>query len=114
MIDLSDGLAGDANHLAAASKVALVIELERVPLGAGVREAAEVSGESPSLFAARGGEDYELLVALPAEFSPQQAAKLEAETEVSLARIGFVEAGDGVRLTLAGAPVQLPGFDHFA
>lgn len=114
MIDLSDGLAGDAHHLAAASNVAVVIELERVPLANGVNEAAEASGESPGMVAARGGEDYELLVALRGEFSQDEARHLEAETGVPLTRVGFVEAGGGVRLTMAGQPVQVRGFDHFA
>lgn len=114
MIDLSDGLAGDANHLAASSNAAIVIELERVPLGAGVKEVADASGESPGQFAARGGEDYELLVALPEPFSSGQVAIFEAETGIPLTRIGAVKAGSGVEFTLAGKPVQLRGFDHFA
>ena len=114
MIDLSDGLAGDGNHLAAASSVALVIELERVPLGPGVEEAASAVTESAGVFAARGGEDYELLVALPGEFAAEQAGELNAATGIPLTRIGRVEAGEGVRLTLEGKPVQLRGFDHFA
>ena len=114
MIDLSDGLAGDGHHLAAASGVALVIELERVPLGPGVEEAASTVAESAGVFAARGGEDYELLVALPGEFAAEQAGELNAATGIPLTRIGRVEAGEGVRLTLEGKPVQLRGFDHFA
>ncbi len=55
MIDISDGLAGDAGHLAAASGVGVAIELERVPCWPGVTPLAAV----------RSGEEYELLVAMP-------------------------------------------------
>jgi thiamine monophosphate kinase len=96
------------------SDVALLIELESVPLGAGVREAADASGESSALLAARGGEDYELLVALPEGFSSGHAAVCEAETGTPLTRIGTVTSGEGVEFTLAGKAVQLRGFDHFA
>ena len=44
MIDVSDGLGADAEHLAAASGLGAEIDLERVPLGAGVAEVAEAAG----------------------------------------------------------------------
>src|ERR1019366_6207245 len=69
MMDLSDGLGGDAEHLAAASGVQLQIELERLPLHASVAPAAHRIGEPPELFGAIAGEDYELLVTLPGGFA---------------------------------------------
>ena len=114
MIDVSDGLAGDAHHLAASSRVGLVIELERLPLAAGVEVAAQTAGEEPAMFAARGGEDYELLVTLPEGFSPEKGRQLERETGIPFTRIGTVEAGTAVRLSLGGKAVVTRGFDHFA
>jgi thiamine-monophosphate kinase len=112
MIDLSDGLGGDAGHLAAASACALVIELERLPVAP---VALAMAGpEEASSFAAAGGEDYELLVAMPPGFTGSHAAALAAAVGVSLTLIGWVEAGVGARLLRGGAPVSLPGFDHFA
>ncbi len=104
MIDLSDGLSGDAAHLAAASGVAIAIELERVPCWPGVTPRA----------AARSGEEYELLVALPQRFGERDARTFRRATGLPLTRIGRCVAGRGVRMTDHGRPVTLPrSFDHF-
>lgn len=110
MMDVSDGLAGDARHLAAASGVLLRIDLDQVPRHPSVAGEAEAAGETPASFAARGGEDYELLVTLPASFSAQPAGG------VSLTRIGSVEAGEPGRVITEqnGTSVTLTGYDHFA
>ncbi|HEX7023406.1 MAG TPA: hypothetical protein VF187_01200, partial [Gemmatimonadales bacterium] len=106
MLDLSDGLAGDATHLAAASGVALSIDLGLVPCHPAVAAEARLLGVAPGLFAAVGGEDYELLVAMPGAF--QGSAGLD------LTRIGVVSKGSGVELLQDGVPVTAAGFDHFA
>jgi thiamine-monophosphate kinase len=106
MLDLSDGLATDAGHLAAASGVSARIDLDLVPADPAALEEAERCGESPGTFAARGGEDYELLVAMPPEFGGAGA--------FALTRIGRVEPGSGARLLLKGAELPLGGYDHFA
>ena len=104
MIDLSDGLSGDAAHLAAASGLAIAIELERVPCWPGVTPRA----------AARSGEEYELLVALPQRFGERDARTFRRATGLPLTRIGRCVAGRGVRMTDHGRPVTLPrSFDHF-
>ena len=113
MLDVSDGLAGDARHLAAASGVRLTIELERLPLAPAVAAEAERLKLAPALFAGQGGEDYELLVALPAGFGVEEAQAFHAATGVALTRIGVVESGSGVRLFLGGDEVSLAGYDHF-
>ena len=113
MIDVSDGLGGDAAHLARASDVAIDIGLDAVPAAAPCIEEARRLGISPHQFAAEGGEDYELLVALPGEFGESAAHAFIRDSGIALTRIGTARQGSGVHATLAGRPIALSGFDHF-
>src|SRR5262249_43200489 len=88
MLDISDGLAVDAAHIASRSGCRLVIELERVPLA-----------EEARLEDVGFGEDYELLAAVA--------------QPTRLIEIGRCEAGEGVVLTLNGEPFELGGWEHF-
>jgi len=107
MLDVSDGLAGDALHLAEASGTGLEVDQSAVPLAPGVRETAELLGRDPVELALGGGEDFVLAVALPAEV---------AAGACGLVGCGrFTGAPDRrVRLTPSGpAPLAGLAFDHF-
>jgi thiamine-monophosphate kinase len=111
MIDLSDGLAGDAGHIAAASHARLQIDLESLPLAVDVSTDAPRGGVSPGQFAAESGEDYELLVAMPPRFDG--ADLFARECGLRLTPIGRVEKGSGARFLLGGQAIALKGYGHF-
>lgn len=95
MMDISDGLLIDAQRLAAASSIAIHINLDAIPLAL----------PGPALDAACAGDDYELLFTLPDGTEPP----------VPATRIGAASPGSGLSLIAKGARVPLPaklGYRH--
>lgn len=105
MMDVSDGLAIDAERLARASGLRAVVRLADLPVAEGVAEVAAAAGGDPRLMALTGGEDYELLVAIP----PDRLEALRALLEEPLTPLGHLQAGaPGLEVRDdAGGPVEL-------
>lgn len=95
-LDVSDGLVGDLGHIAEASSVACVVDVERVPLSEPARAALTADpGLRETILT--GGDDYELLFTAPPERAEAIAAAA-AGAGVPVTEIGGVVAGQGVRV----------------
>ena len=101
-IDISDGLAADAGHLAAASGCGIELEMGRIPRFPGT-----------ALEDVFGGEEYELLVT---SRTPLPAKEFSARFGIALTPVGrAVEGEPRVRVTDQDGSIAIPvGYDHFA
>ena len=108
-LDISDGLLADCGHIAAASGVALQVELARLPLSAPLKALHGLEGARRC--ALTGGDDYRLAFTLPAAELPELQA---AGWPVMV--VGRVVAGQGVHLLDEQGqvlPVPVGGYQHF-
>jgi thiamine-monophosphate kinase len=96
MIDLSDGLSSDINHLCDESKVGALIESSFLPIDQYVTELCGRRALDPLQLALHGGEDYELLFTV----SPEKIARLPKRVDgVGITQVGSIrEASEGVKI----------------
>ena len=113
MIDISDGLSSDLNHLCTESEVGAVIDAAAIPINPLVTELTGRRALDPLMLALHGGEDFELLFTV----EPTNVNKLARRVDgVPVTRIGEIAAAsDGVRV-LEGSrtwTLEPGGWQHF-
>lgn len=119
MIDLSDGIVPALLHLARASRVQAVIYRERLPLSPALVRWSALQGEEPYRIALKGGEDYELLFAVPLE--ERRRVKRFPLTHPQLpllTEIGYLEEGTPGQVIMvhpdgSQEPLRYGGWEHF-
>lgn len=110
-MDLSDGLSDAVTQVAEASGTGAMIELDKVPL----HQALDLMDEMERLpLALAGGEDYELLFAVPVRRRRAFLAAVKRRGFPPIHRIGVLTSDRALRARRAGRDEPLPsGFVHF-
>ena len=113
MIDVSDGLSSDLNHLCKESAVGALVESSQIPIDGCVAELCGRRALDPLLLALHGGEDFELLFTV----NPENVARLPRRVDgISVTRIGEIKASaDSVKISEGARVWQLDpgGWEHF-
>ncbi len=110
-IDVSDGLATDADHIAMRSGVGVIIDSASLPFPTQSRGIAKLMELDPVRLALEGGDDYELLFT-----TPREAGEKLADAEIATL-IGEVVEGQGVSLRRPSGEVERlksRGYQHFS
>jgi thiamine-monophosphate kinase len=107
-IDVSDGLAQDAGHLARASAVDVILDAATI-VSPALREVAAELGDDPLDLALHGGEDYALLVAAPDDAGLAGFTRIGSIVPAAGAGSVQLRRDDGAIVALVAR-----GFDHFA
>ncbi len=110
LIDISDGLASEVNHICRLSHCGALLHASALPMDLETRTVADTFAEDVDTYALFGGEDYELLFALP----PDDLEKLDPD---SFTVVGVcTDPSEGVRIqTFEGeiSPLNAAGYQHF-
>jgi thiamine-monophosphate kinase len=113
-VDLSDGLADGARQIARASGTGVVIDADAVPVHPGARAWADRAGREPLALALSGGEDYELLFAVPPRRRSRFLGAVRRCPDITVTRVGQLTAGQDACLRRGARLEPLDaGFTHF-
>lgn len=109
LIDISDGVASEVNHICSSSGIGAEVHVAAIPIGLETRHVADEYDADVDTFALFGGEDYELIFTAPREVTEQM-------DEESFSVIGRITAESDVLAKLADGttiPLGMGGYQHF-
>jgi len=114
MIDISDGLSSEVNHICQESKVGARLLATQIPIHPGVEQVALRRGKLPLDYALGGREDFELLFALVPEDADRVRSHLLSRTGTPVSLIGeVVEAERGIVIVCKdGGETRMPALDY--
>jgi thiamine-monophosphate kinase len=113
-MDLSDGLADAVRQLAEASGTGAIIEASRLPVHAGAAQWFAARGQDPLTASLSGGDDYELLFAVPKRSKGRMRLVERQARGVPITFIGELTGTGALELKRDGVSNPLPhGFVHF-
>ncbi len=118
MLDLSDGLSGDIQHLCDQSDVGVTLALTQLPISSATRSIAQWVTRNPLDWALHGGEDYELLFTVAPEHAASVLEKLQEQTGTRATSIGIVCPAEEGRSVIAldgqKQPLVVQSWDHLS
>jgi thiamine-monophosphate kinase len=113
MIDISDGLSSDLNHLCGESRVGAVLDSSLIPIDRKVVDLCGRRALDPLQLALHGGEDFELLFTV----SPENVAQLPRRVDgISITQVGEIcDVAEGIRISEGPRVWELApgGWRHF-
>jgi thiamine-monophosphate kinase len=114
-MDLSDGLADAVRQIAETSRTGAIVEATSLPIDPAAAEWFTQQGLDPVEEAVSGGDDYELVFAVPRKYRGRLKSVETDARGVALTRIGELTApSSGVVLSRDGQRIDMPaGFSHF-
>ncbi|MBI5524125.1 MAG: thiamine-phosphate kinase [Desulfarculus sp.] len=117
MLDISDGLLGDLNHICEQSHTGALLAAARLPVSPALRQAAQAWGQDPLDLVLGDSDDYELIITCPPQNVAGLMAALAAVGQVPASQVGrLTPPGQGLELALPGGerrPLRPRGWDHF-
>ncbi|MCY0880371.1 MAG: AIR synthase-related protein, partial [Firmicutes bacterium] len=116
MTDVSDGLIVELKALTSFGGIGATIWGEQLPIDWATEKVAARFRQNPLDYALYGGEDYELLMAVPSS-QAEEAQRLCMQCGVAITEIGVISDRLGITLNVQGQEVAIDDkgvFDHFA
>ncbi len=117
MIDISDGLASEINHICNQSDVGAVLSADEIPIDSATQETADFFKDKALDYALTGGEDFELLFTAPANVTDELQKKFRAKFGFECVRIGVIKnQPEGINLKTTDGkqvPILAKGYEHF-
>jgi len=113
MIDISDGLAADLNHMLDSSCVGATIEFEKIPVSEQLQAVSESA--DTTIYIMSGGDDYELCFTVP-ESKVEKLGEISQQLSINVNRIGIINASTGLCVLKNGVEMKSlhSGFEHFS